>query len=41
LNLSQAGALSRVQLVRHEVKGNQPQGPVNFAVSAAWSEAKQ
>ena len=41
LNLSQAEALSRVQLVRHEVKGNQPQGPVNFAVSAAWSEAKQ
>src|SRR5205085_814015 len=41
LNLSQTDALSRVQLVRHEVKGNQPQGPVNFAVSAAWSEAKQ
>lgn len=38
LNLSQAEALTRVQLVRHEVKGNDPQGPVNFSVSAAWSE---
>lgn len=41
LNLSQAEALTRVQLVRHEVKTNNPQGPVSFAVSAAWSEAKQ
>ena len=41
LNLSQAGALSRVQLVRHEVKANDPQGPVSFAVSAAWSEGRQ
>jgi type IV pilus assembly PilN-like protein len=38
LNLSQAEALTHVQLVRHEVKGNHPQGPVSFAVSAAWSE---
>ena len=38
LNLSQAEALTRVQLVRHEVKGNDPQGAVNFSVSAAWSE---
>ena len=38
LNLSQAEALTRVQLVRHEVKGNDPQGPVHFSVSAAWSE---
>lgn len=41
LNLSQADALTRVQLVRHEVKAKDPQGPVSFAVSAAWSEAKQ
>jgi hypothetical protein len=41
LNLSQAEALTRVQLVRHEVKGNDPRGPVSFAVSAAWSEARQ
>jgi hypothetical protein len=38
LNLSQAEALHQVQLVRHEVKGNDPQGAVSFAVSAAWSE---
>jgi type IV pilus assembly PilN-like protein len=41
LNLSQAQALSHVQLVRHEVKQNDPQGTVSFAVSAAWSEGKQ
>ena len=41
LNLGRAGALSRVQLVRHEAKPNDPQGPVSFAVSAAWSEARQ
>jgi hypothetical protein len=41
LNLSRSDALSRVQLVRHEVKGNDPQGAVSFAVSAAWSEARQ
>jgi hypothetical protein len=40
LNLSQAQALSQVQLLRHEVKPNDPQGPVSFAVSAAWSEGK-
>jgi hypothetical protein len=37
LNLSRADALSRVQLVRHEVKANDPQAPVGFTVSAAWS----
>lgn len=40
LNLSQAEALTRVQLVRHEVNAKDPQGPVSFTVSAAWSEAK-
>jgi len=40
LNLSRAEALSRVQLVRHEVKANDPQRPVAFAVSAGWSEAR-
>ena len=33
LNLSKVPALSRVELVRHEAKGN----AVQFAVSAAWS----
>jgi hypothetical protein len=40
LNLSRADALSHVQLARHEVKSNDPQKPVAFSVSAAWS-AKQ
>jgi hypothetical protein len=38
LNLSQAQALSHVQLVRHEMKSNDPQGAVSFSVSAAWSK---
>ena len=37
LNLSRAEALSHVQLARHEVKSNDPQKPVAFSVSAAWS----
>jgi Fimbrial assembly protein (PilN) len=41
LNLSQADALSHVQLVRHEVKQNDPQHPVAFSVSAAWNEVKR
>jgi hypothetical protein len=41
LNLSRTDALTRVQLARHEAKANDTQGPVTFAVSAAWSEAKQ
>jgi hypothetical protein len=41
LNLSQAEALSNVQLVRHEVKQNDPQRPVAFAISAAWNEVKK
>lgn len=39
LNLSRAEALTRVQLVRHEAKPNDPNGAVNFTVSAAWSAA--
>jgi HAMP domain-containing protein len=40
LNLSRAPALDRVQLVRHELKKDDPQAPVRFAVSAAWAGAK-
>jgi Tfp pilus assembly protein PilN len=40
LNLSRTEALSKVQLVRHEMKQNDPQKPVGFAVSASWVEAK-
>ena len=36
-NLSRVEGLDRVQLVRHEQKANDPNGPVTFAVSAAWS----
>jgi hypothetical protein len=41
LNLSRAGTLSKVQLVRHEVKQNEPQRPVDFSVSAAWREGSK
>ncbi|HUQ75548.1 MAG TPA: PilN domain-containing protein [Burkholderiales bacterium] len=41
LNLSRADTLSRVQLVRHEVKQNDPQRPVSFSISAAWNEVKK
>ena len=41
LNLSHADALSHVQLVRHEVKQNDPQHPVAFSISAAWNEVKR
>ena len=41
LNLSRADALSHVQLVRHEVKQNDPQRPVSFPISAAWNEVKK
>jgi len=40
LNLSRDQALSHVQLVRHEVKANDPQSPVAFAVSAGWNEVR-
>lgn len=40
LNLSRAEALTRVQLLRHEAKNNDPQAAVSFAVSAAWSKGK-
>ena len=38
LNLSRSAALSGVQLVRHEMKPEDPQRPVSFAVSATWRE---
>lgn len=40
LNLSKTPGLADVQLVRHEVKKNDPQHAVSFQVSAAWSDAK-
>jgi len=40
LNLSRDQALSHVQLVRHEVKAEDPQAPVAFAVSAGWNEVR-
>ena len=36
-NLSRTENLERVQLLRHERKTQDPNGPVSFAVSAAWS----
>jgi hypothetical protein len=36
-NLSRSDRLARVELVRHERKADSPNGPVSFAVSAAWS----
>jgi hypothetical protein len=41
LNLSRSDALSGVQLVRHEMKPEDPQKPVAFAVSATWKEGAQ
>jgi hypothetical protein len=41
LNLSRSEALARVELVRHEVKQNDPRHPVAFSVSAAWKEAQR
>jgi len=41
LNLSRADTLSHVQLVRHEVRQNDPQRPVSFSISAAWNEVKR
>ena len=40
LNLSKTSGLADVQLVRHEVKKNDPQHAVSFQVSAAWGDAK-
>jgi Tfp pilus assembly protein PilN len=36
LSLSRAETLGAVQLVRHEMKQNDPQKPVAFSVSATW-----
>jgi len=41
LNLSRSEALASVELVRHEVKQNDPRHPVAFSVSAAWKELKR
>jgi len=41
LDLSKTPTLSNVQLVRHEVKANDPQNPVAFQISAAWNEVKR
>jgi Tfp pilus assembly protein PilN len=41
LNLSRSEALSRVELVRHEMQQNDPRHPVAFSVSAAWKEVKR
>lgn len=41
LNLSRAEVLSGVELVRHEVKQNDPRHPVAFSVSASWKEVKR
>lgn len=40
LNLARTGGLGQVELVRHEVKPNDPQRAVAFSVSAAWGEAR-
>jgi HAMP domain-containing protein len=40
LNLSRSDALSKVELVRHEVKQNDPQKPVSFSIQAAWNAQK-
>lgn len=41
VNLGRSESLARVQLVRHEAKAGEPQGPVSFAISAAWGGARQ
>ena len=41
LELSHSDSLSKVQLVRHEMKANDPQRPVAFTVTARWNGAQQ
>ena len=41
LTLSENDALSHVQLLRHEVRQNDPEHPVSFSISAAWNEVKR
>ena len=41
LTLSENEALSHVQLLRHEVRQNDPEHPVSFSISAAWNEVKR
>jgi hypothetical protein len=40
LNLRRSASLADVQLVRHEVKKNDPQHAVSFQISAAWSASR-
>jgi hypothetical protein len=40
LKLSQTDTLSHVQLARHEIRSSEPQKPVSFSISAAWSGKK-
>ncbi len=41
LELSHNDSLSKVQLVRHELKASDPQRPVAFTVTARWNGARQ
>ena len=41
LELSHSDSLSKVQLVRHELKASDPQRPVAFTVTARWNGARQ
>jgi hypothetical protein len=41
LNLSRSDALSGVQLVRHEMKSDDPQRPVAFTISATWKDGER
>jgi hypothetical protein len=41
LNLSRSDALSGVQLVRHEMKPDDPQRPVAFTISATWKDGER
>jgi Tfp pilus assembly protein PilN len=41
LTLSRTEGLSRVQLVRHQAKSEDPKSPVSFTLSAAWNGAQR
>ena len=41
LTLSRTEGLSRVQLVRHQAKSEDPKSPVSFTLSAAWNGARR
>jgi hypothetical protein len=40
LDLRRAKTLSRVQLLKHELRQNDPRRPVAFSISASWREAR-